>query len=265
MIIRLFITLLIFSFSVIGSPGQILHTESFSVILDTTKRIKGSVVPDFRFQNLKEDFFAFENTSDISFRIKKSAITIANKIELSKYGNEVLLSGGFLYIEYRKFFESKFILEPFSQFHWSEARGLEFKYAGGLNLRYRAHSSNTMGLYIGVGPFYEYERWNYDGVKDELIPMNAVVQESENIKLSTYLSLKWKTENNFDFDISLYHQSKWNAIFTSPRLASSSSIKYNFTEHLGLILQYQNIYDFKPLVPLDKLYNHIVFSVEVSF
>ncbi len=62
--------------------AQILHTKSFAVILDTNRIIKGNIVPDFKFQNLKEDFLEFENTTDISFRIKKSAITVANKIEL---------------------------------------------------------------------------------------------------------------------------------------------------------------------------------------
>jgi len=105
---------------------QVLHTESYSVILDTTQKIKGSIIPDFKFQNQKKDLIEFENISDISIRFEEHAITFANKIELAKYGDEVLLSGGYLYIEYRRIFESKFSLEPFSQFHWTEARGLEF-------------------------------------------------------------------------------------------------------------------------------------------
>jgi len=245
--------------------AQILHTESFSVILDSSKIIKGSIVPDFNFQNQKEDLIEFENSADISFRIKRSAITFANKIELSKYGDEVLLSGGFLYMEYRRIFENKIVVEPFSQFHWTEARGLEFKYAGGINLRYRIFLSEKVGFYAGTGPFYEYERWNYDGVKDNLVPADPKDIVIENIKLGTYVSFKWKTGFNLDFDLSIYHQSKFNEITTTPRLASSSSITYNFTEHLGLIIQYQNIYDYNPVVPIDKLYNHFITTFEVSF
>lgn len=245
--------------------GQVLHTESFAVILDTTRLVKGNIVPSFNFQNLKKDLIEFENTTDISFRIKKSAITIANHIEFSKYGKESLLSGGFLYLEYRKIFDSNFVLEPFSQIHWSEARGLEFKYAGGINLRYRIYFKNRIGFYAGMGPFYEYEKWNYDGVEDNLIPMNPENIVTEKIKLGSYLSFKWKTSFNLDFDFSLYHQSTYNDFVDSPRLASSSSLKYNFTEHLGLIFQYQNIYDYKPSVPIDKLYNHFITSIEVSF
>lgn len=247
------------------TQGQILHTESFEVIVDTTKMVKGSIIPDFKFQNLKKDLIEFENTADISFQFKKNALTIANKIELSKYGEEVLLSGGYLYLEYRKLLENKLVFEPYSQIHWSEARGLEFKYAGGINLRFRIYTSDKMGLFAGSGPFYEYENWNYDGVPDHLIPTNRENIISEVYKWGSYLSFKWETDLNMDVDISFYHQSRFNEMFSTPRLASSSSLTYNFTEHLGLILQYQNIYDYNPRVPIDKMYNHFLASVEVSF
>ncbi len=112
--------------------AQILHSESFSVILDTSKWIKGSVVPDLKFQTQKKDLLEFENNANISMQFKKHALTLANKIELAKYGNEVLLSGGYLYMEYRNIIEDTYAFEPFAQLHWSEARGLELKYAGGL-------------------------------------------------------------------------------------------------------------------------------------
>ncbi|QKG80039.1 DUF481 domain-containing protein [Tenuifilum thalassicum] len=248
------------------SESQVLHTESFAVILDTSKTIKGSFTPDFKFQNLKKDLLEFENTTDITFKFKGNAITIANKIELSKYGKETLLSGGFLYMEYRRIIEKRrLVLEPYAQMHWSDPRGLELKYASGFNFRYRLYYKNLIGMYIGSGPFYEFERWNYDGVPDELLPPNPQKIEKQDFKIGSYISFKWKTPINLDIDISLYHQSKLNEFFYTPRLASSSSIKYNFTDHLGLIVQYQTIYDYAPVVPIDKLFNVLSTTIEVSF
>jgi len=257
--------LIIFFVGIYAGSGQILHTESFSVILDSTQKIKGSIVPDFKYQNQKNDLIEFENTSDISFQFKKNAVTLANKIELSKYGDQTLLSGGYLYMEYRKILEKRFALEPYSQLHWSEARGLAFKYAGGINARYRIVTNDKIGFFAGSGPFYEYERWNYDGVKDSLLPAITNDVISEEIKLGTYISFKWETSFNISIDISLYHQARFDQLFSTPRLASSSSVSFNFTEHLGLILQYQNIYDYNPLVPIDKLYNKVTFTVDISF
>ena len=248
-----------------NASSQILHTENFAVILDTTKKFKGSVIPNFKFQNQKRDLLEFENTANISFRIKNNAITLANKIELSRYGKDVLLSGGFLYLEYRRIFRRKYVIEPFVKFHWSEARGLAYKFASGLNLRYRIISTNKFGLFVGSGPFYEFERWNYNGVKDELLPADVTAIERTDIKLGTYISFKWFTDHKFDFDVSVYHQSRFDQIFTTPRLASSTSITYNFTENIGLILRYQNIYDYMPVVPIDKLFNKVLFSIELAF
>jgi len=245
--------------------SQVLHTEAFSVIIDTTQKIKGSIVPDLKFQNQKKNLIEFENTSDISFRLKNHAITFANKIELSKYGRDVLLSGGYLYVEYRRIFEEKFTVEPYSQLQWSDARGLEFKYAGGIQGRYHILQNEKLGIYFGLGPFYEYERWNYDGVKEHLLPDQTEKIISEKFKIASYISFKWISDINLTFDFSAYHQSTLDDFFTTPRLASSTSITYNFTDNLGLLLKYENIYDYDPIVPIDKLFNKIVFTIDISF
>ena len=262
----LFILFIISWVGTLNLTGQILHTESFSVILDTTKKVKGSIVPDFKFESQKKDLIEFENVSDITFLIKESALTFANKIELSKYGEEVLLSGGYLYVEYGKIWEQKFSFDPFSQIHWSEARGLEFKYAGGIYARYIIINKENLGLFAGLGTFYEHERWNYEGVNDTLL-IPAITNDiySDLIKLGSYLSLKYESDYNFTIDVSIYHQSRYDEIFSTPRIAGSASITYNFTEHLGLIAKYQNIYDYNPLVPIDKLFNRIILSIDISF
>ncbi len=251
--------------AILPAHGQILHTESFSVILDSSKTIKGSIVPDFKFQNQKKDLIEFENTSDISYRGKAHAITLANKIELSKYGNEVLLSGGYLYLEYRRIYDTNITIEPFSQLHWTEARGLELKYAGGVMSRFRIVSKQKIGLFAGTGLFYEYERWNYDGVPDSRLPASPSIMTQESFKSGSYMSFKWNSSFNFSVDISGYHQSRFKDFFSAPRLAGSTSIAYSFTEHLGLILIYQYIYDYKPIVPIDKLFNKVVFAIDISF
>jgi hypothetical protein len=78
--------------------------------MDTTKHIKGSIIPDLKFQNLKKDLIEIENISDISCRFKRNALTLAGKVELSIYGKDVIVSGGFLYLECHWLLESKICL-----------------------------------------------------------------------------------------------------------------------------------------------------------
>ena len=237
------------------------------MIIDSTKIVKGSILPDFKFQTQKKNLTEFENLADISVKLGKGhAITIANKIELSKYGSETLLSGGYLYAEYRRILDNKMVIEPFSQVQWAEARGMERKYAGGINLRYRIYLEEKIGLFAGIGPFYEFERWNYDGVpEDVILPPDLSTISNSFFKLGTYVSGKLEIAENLFLDISLYHQAKYDELFSTPRLANSAAVTISLTKYLGFNIIHQFIYDLKPVVPIDKDFHKIILGFSLDF
>lgn len=244
---------------------QVLHTENFNVIIDTTKVIKGNFTPSFRYRNVKEDFLQIENTADVSVRIRNHGFTIANKIEYSLFGSEQIMSGGFLYVEYLNLRSRKIAIEPFYQMHWNETRGLERKYAGGMNLRWRALVTEGTGIFLGVGGLYEFERWNYSGVPADLLPADRTDVEASRIRGNAYVSFKQSLGELFDLDISGYYQPNLTDFFSNHRLAGSFDLTFNVTQYLGLRLLYQNIYDSAPLVPIDQLYHDIRFGITISF
>ncbi|WKV12494.1 DUF481 domain-containing protein [Marivirga harenae] len=257
------IALFILSFSAVG---QILHFENFAVILDTTKHITGNIVPSFQYQNLKEDLIKFENTADFSILFDHNAFTIANKVELSRFGDETFESGGYFFIEYRRIQDTlPFALEPYFQAHWNEVRGLDRKYAAGANFRWRILYKKSAGIFAGIGPFYEYERWDYRGVPDsEVIPNPANPITNEQIRLGSYISYKQRISDKFLLDLSIYYQDKIENLFNVPRAGSSSRLTYKLTKYLGLTLLYQNTYDPSPVVPIDKLYHNVTFSFSIN-
>jgi hypothetical protein len=259
------ILLLVFFIPAISVKGQLLFTESFSVILDSARTIQGSFTPVIEFQTQKENLFEFEAMGDISIRLGKNAITFASEIELTRFGGETILSGSYLYGEYRISADRLVIPELHTQFHWSEARGLERKYAVGCNARFRIIKNQVTGLFAGIGPFYEYENWNYLGVPESRLPTDTENRIQQNIKISSYLSYKHIFFSKFNLDLSVYHQSRFDEIFTTPRLASSSKIGFIFSDHLELLFIYQNIYDYKPIVPIDKWFHKYIFSLSLSF
>jgi hypothetical protein len=247
--------------------GQILFTESFNIITDTTKFIKGNIMPDFKFQTQKENLLEIDNLADITLRIKKNnAITLANKIELSKFGSQVFLSGGYLYGEYRRIMENDFVIEPYAQVHWAEARGMERKYAVGANLRYRILNQENIHLFAGIGPFYEFERWNYRGVPDSVVlPPDRSPIISRQIKLGSYISLKWNTSEKISFDLGAYHQARFDQLFSTPRLATSVMTRITLTKHIGFNMAHQFIYDYQPIVPVRKDFHRVILGFALNF
>jgi len=246
--------------------AQILHTESFNIILDTSKVIKGSTMPSFRYRNVKEEFIEIENTADVSFRINKHALTIANKLEYSIYGKENLMSGGFIYLEYRNIQHKILAFEPFLQMHWQEIRGMKKKYAGGMNIRWRLLVKQDVGMYAGLGTLYEYEWWSYSAVSEP----SAVPADSEPVKVTqfrgvSYLSVKKQFSDLFDLNVSIYYQPALAVQNISHRLASSSELTYHINQNFGFTVVYQNIYDSNPVVPIDKIFHDINLGITLSF
>lgn len=247
------------------AQSQILFSESFNVILDTAQRVKGSIAPELKIQTQKELLVEFTNTTDISIRVGNSYLTLANKIETGSFGKDVFLSGGYVYAEIVNTVEKAVTTEIYGQVHWAEARGLNRRYAGGIDARFRLFHRGRSGVFAGIGPFYEYEEWNYRGVPDERLPGNPVPVDSMNVKLSTYISLKHWFFDRIFLDLSLYHQSRFDEVFYRPRLASSARLAYQISEHLQLTGTYQNIYDYQPLVPIDKWFHRLKASLAVTF
>jgi hypothetical protein len=243
--------LLIFCFIITGLSklySQVIFTESFTIILDSS-RVGGSITPEIRIRTQKKVLTQIDNLADVSIRVKNSRLTFANRIEFSQYGNELALSGGYLYAELRNFTDKMIVPEYYGQVVYDHPRGLQIKYAGGINARLRIYTKNNLGLFFGFGPFYEYETWNYNGVKDELVPIDASTQTTQQIKLASYISYKQILIEIFNIDISAYYHDKFTEMLTFPRLASSIKIGIQLTEHFEALIMYQNVYDFKPVVP----------------
>lgn len=250
--------------SVAQANGQILFSQSFSVLLDSTKSIKGSITPEFKVQTQKKTLIEITNLTDMAIRLNKNSLTLANKIEFNKFGPDVFLSGGYIYANFRNNLDKHLSLEYFAQMHWAEARGLQRRYAAGPTLRWKIIKQQKLGLFVGTGPMYEYEEWNYDGVADEKLPPDLTAITKRAFKNATYVSYKhWATEKVF-LDISLYHQTRYNQL-NVPRFATSTQVAYSLSDHLQAVIMYQNIYDYDPVVPIDKLFHRFIATLAVSF
>lgn len=248
-----------------AANAQILFPESFVLILDPEKRVKGSITPRVKFLTQRRNLIAIDNTADLSIRLKKNALTFANQIEFQKFGDEAIQSGGFIYTEYRNLSGKRIVPELYAQVHWAEARGLERRYAGGIHARFVIQKAERLGIFAGIGPLYEFERWNYNAVDESLAPEDPSTVERSHIKNSAYISYKQRLGERYTLDFSFYHQSRYDELFISPRLASSSSVRYALTDNMNIISLYQNIYDYAPLVPIDKWFHRFVTTLQVSF
>ncbi len=206
--------------------AQIIFTESLATVIDTTRSWQGSVAPELNFKTEKENFFSFKNNANVSWLLqKKKAITLINQLEITAFGNTVNVSNGFLHMEYRYLVKPRLEVYPFAELVWSPTRGLLLRVASGMQSRYRLIQSEHFILTSGIGFFYEYEKWNMDGVP------------------------KYTGEN-----ITLYMHSRLDSNIANPRFAYDLQLKHHITKNFGIWLSYQVIQHTKPIVPIKKMY-----------
>lgn len=246
--------------------AQVLYTESFAVILDSTRRVKGAIQPDVSWRNLRDNLLEIENRVNITFRRERHAWTFANQVEYTRLGREDVLSGGYLFGEFRDLNDNRYVTEVYAELHWQSPRGLRRKVAGGYNARLRLRKEPTSAAFLGLGLFYEYEEWTYRGVPDgrrpEIVPALTITRR---VKANAYASLKQGLTEDIFLDVSGYVQAPLNGDLTRPRLALSAQVRYQIRTYLAFQLGYRNLYDQAPVVPVDKLFNRFDFGISLQF
>lgn len=252
-------------FSIASASAQILYSESFSLVTDTTRRVAGQIQPDLDVRTQRRLLVQFENRVDVSVRLGKSAFTVANKLEVARFGSETLLSGGYAYAEYRRLTEGAYRSEFHAQVQWADARGLDARTAAGYYARLRLRSDSVWQAFAGLGPFVERERWSYRGIDEEDRPAGPTPDARTRLKYGAYLAAKVRPSERWAADVSVYLQSAFDAGLGDARLALSAQASYRFTRYLSAVALYQNLYDGAPVVPIAPWYHRADFGLSVSF
>lgn len=233
--------------------AQIIFTESLTPAIDTTKVWQGSIAPEINFKTEKDNFFQVKNNTNVSILLSnKKAFTLLNQIEITTIGNTVNVSNGFIHIEYRYLAKPRWEIYPFTEAVWVPSRGLLLRIASGGQSRYHFVQSEHFVWTGGIGFFYEYEKWNMDGVPNLTVPNET--REQQTIKARFAMGLKVIFTEKWNFTTSGYLHSRLDSNVKNPRFAYSFDLKHHFTEHFGAWLSYQAIQHTKPIFPIKKLY-----------
>lgn len=241
--------------------AQMLFSENLTMYIDSTKTIQGTVAPIFEFRTEKKDILVFKNTANLNLLIDKDkVINLINKLELSKYGTQVTLSGGYVHAEYRHLLYEAFEIYPYMEAQWAESRGMVHKLSTGVQSRYRAIYNKKAVAFVTVALFYEYEKWRY--AYDAAPAITAITR---GIKSHLSLSLKYRFTDHWDMTFCAIHQAMLSKDFLKPRYGGAVDLKYHISKTFGLKAAYRLIYDTNPVVPVRKTYTGIEASLDISF
>jgi hypothetical protein len=239
--------------------AQFLFTESFLLIpLDTNKHYVGRVAGSFSSQTQKEVVNQFAARAELVTRLKNNNIlTFANNFQVLTNGGQTVLSGGYLFARFRKNIIRSLYPEYYAQFQWLESRGLESKFALTANLRQRIYRDDIMTLATAAGVLLEYEKWNFDGVKTQDLPINTNPITTYSPRFNWYLSYENRITENIHINTAIYYFLRLSFAESLPRLGMHCRLDFKINSHLTYNLNLKTMYEYQPIVPVNNLWYNI--------
>ena len=180
-------------------------------------------------------------------------------------GKDILQNEGMMHLRYQDLNKRKLSIETYAQYQWNGAWGMEYRYLGGLNLRLKWINNDKINFYSGFGVFHEWEKWNWSGVAEDLVPLNAALQFRSLNRLNNYSKFSAKLSSLIDFTLINYLQFPINKNLINPRWFVEMNTYFIANKHLNFVLRWDHIFDKNTLVPIDNFYYGYSTGIQYKF
>ena len=180
-------------------------------------------------------------------------------------GKSSIQNEGQMQLRFRDLDKRKYSYEGYMQYQWNGAWGMEYRYLIGSNFRMKFLEEKKSDLYIGLGIFKEWERWNWSGVKNVPIPNNAPLINVGVYRLNTYSKYSIKLSDQVDISAISYIQFPLNQKILNPRWYFESNLYIQASKHINFLIHWDHIYDSYRYVPIDNFYYTFSTGIQLSF
>jgi hypothetical protein len=234
------------------SYGQILNVdrENGQDSIARTQLFSWNV--NFSSDKQKKNLLEFTNMAEYDRFFKNQQVLIALvHTDASFNGKSILENNGYFQMRLRNNDKKRVAPDYFIQYQWNGIWGLQNRALAGCNARFKFWDDKTDDLYMSIGAFYEYEKWNpnlssyaFEGKNTEIVyrqiprlnfSVKTAVQIIKGIDLSAITFLQFPMNEAFRH-------------FTQPRWFLDLNLNFDINKHLAMVLHYdQNLDYYRPL------------------
>lgn len=239
-----------------GAVGQILNIERARLQPDSMKIVETKFTAGLNIfnrsaaENAPVNLIGFNVSLNSIYQQDKNAFMLLSKFDYLKINEDVFLNFGYIHGRVNFLRSEELNFEIFTQYSYDNFRGLDGRIILGGGLRYRIMEKENTNLILGVGGFYEKEKWQ--------------IPDSENIinvrlpKNSNYLSFRATINENIDLNMIVYYQTGYDPGIGKfrNRYSNFTVLNTTITKQLSFLNSFEISYEDKPVVPVTK----VVFS-----
>jgi hypothetical protein len=234
--------------------AQILNIDKTDTSAYSRKAVwKGNIALGLEVDKQKTTLFDASNFLDVLLQENRELVIASASDRFTYNGPQDFLNEGFFHLRWRHLYKNTIQPETYTQYQWDDKRGLVRRFVSGINARFDFWHRHQWEIAFGSGLMFENELWNYSGVDSLKIPANPVDQERNAIKSNTYIKWEGKVSSVSNVSIVVFYQAHFSSFF-EPRIASSLKFSVDISHHFAFGINFQGLYDAKPVVPISSFY-----------
>ncbi|MDY0103146.1 MAG: DUF481 domain-containing protein [Lentimicrobium sp.] len=247
--VRLLLLWLVFGM-LFTAESQVLNIERERIVTDTTGW-SGTGKFSFNLISNVQKFTELGLNLHVQYKTKRSLWLALSDYEVIKSSVSDFSNKGLQHFRYNYKLNNAFTAEAFSQVQFNKVLNLNFRGLAGAGLRIKILGKEQFRLYSGLAYMFEYE----EPSKLDFVEYNH--------RISTYLSMTYRLNDNFTLINTSYYQPRID-YFTDFRFSDNLDIIFKITKRMSYVLSLEYIIDNKPLpgIPGDiySLKNSLVFD-----
>ena len=252
--VKNYLLALLFLLNSCAVSAQIINIDRTDTSQYSRKALwRGTIALGLEVDKQKTTLFDASNYLDVLVQKNKELVILSASDRFTYNGPQDFLNEGFFHLRWRHNYKDHVQPESYVQYQWDDKRGLVRRFVSGMNARFDFWHQHQWEIAIASGVMFENELWNYTGVDSAKIPVNPVDQERNAVKSNTYVKWEGKISAMSTVAAVIFYQAKFNSFF-SPRVAGSVHLNIDISHHFALGINFQGLYDAKPIVPIDRFY-----------
>ena len=254
--IKLTIAILFILFcSRVRTEAQILNIDREIINDSTLKKWNLSISANYSSDKLKGNLNDISTRIEIDNRLKNNYVLIGQFNTDATFINKTILQNeGYSQLRIRDNDNRKNSIEGFIQYQWNGTLGMLYRQIIESNYRFRILEKNNMDCYIGMGGFYEIEKWNYDGVDSTVQVINTDPISRKLYRLNHYWKFAYKLNDKIDISTLSYIQFPINKDFLNLRWYLEFNTNLTISKKVSCFIHWDHIIDNYRVVPISNYY-----------
>jgi hypothetical protein len=264
---KLLLLLFVLPFSLL--KAQILNVDRENGQDSIARKQMFSWNVSFSSDKQKKNLLELTNVAEYDrfFKNDQVLITLLNT-DASFNGKTILENNGYFQMRLRNNDKKRVAPDYFMQYQWNGIWGLQNRAIAGCNARFKFWDDKTDDLFMSIGAFYEYEKWN-PNLSSYAFGGNSTAIVYRNIpRLNFSAKTAVQLKKGIDLSAITFLQFPMNdalAHFAKPRWFLDLNLNFEINKHLSMVVHYdQNLDYYRPL-PIDLYFYNLNLGFQLKW